>query len=202
MICVVPEASLVDRYYDPATGSFLSVDPTVATTTQPYVYATDDPVNNIDPSGDCVSLFNVVCVGGGSVTSTVSLRFDPQAGANTADAMLNWFNKNINPAYMALMGYYNEWQATENGCGLWTELRYGAQGVAGVAGTLGLAVGGGEIAGFIENPDQYFQIGNRGFHLHFDDVPHGEIGSHLQIDTWLKGVSGSGRSWRLPWPPW
>jgi hypothetical protein len=39
------------RYYDPATGQFLSVDPAVSLTQAPYSYAGDDPVNNSDPSG-------------------------------------------------------------------------------------------------------------------------------------------------------
>ena len=39
------------RYYDPATGQFLSVDPLVATTGQPYAYADDNPVNGTDPLG-------------------------------------------------------------------------------------------------------------------------------------------------------
>jgi RHS repeat-associated protein len=43
---------LVHRYYDPSTGSFLSVDPTVATTTSPYTYAEDDPINRSDPGGN------------------------------------------------------------------------------------------------------------------------------------------------------
>ncbi len=42
---------LVHRYYDPKTGEFLSVDPDVATTHQPYDYAGDDPVNEKDPTG-------------------------------------------------------------------------------------------------------------------------------------------------------
>ena len=42
---------LVNRYYTPQTASFLSIDPDVATTTQPYVYATDDPTNATDPTG-------------------------------------------------------------------------------------------------------------------------------------------------------
>jgi RHS repeat-associated protein len=42
---------LVNRYYDPATGQFLSVDPVVSITGQPYSYAGDDPVNGGDPTG-------------------------------------------------------------------------------------------------------------------------------------------------------
>ena len=48
---------LVNRYYDPATGQFLSVDPLVAETDEPYAYTGDDPVNAVDPSGAyCISL--------------------------------------------------------------------------------------------------------------------------------------------------
>jgi RHS repeat-associated protein len=52
---------LIDRYYDPTTGQFLSVDPLVAATGQPYAYANGNPVSNSDPTG---------------------LSFDPGAGAN------------------------------------------------------------------------------------------------------------------------
>jgi RHS repeat-associated protein len=39
------------RYYDPQTGQFISVDPIVDETASPYGYASQDPVNNYDPSG-------------------------------------------------------------------------------------------------------------------------------------------------------
>ena len=39
------------RWYDPGTGQFMSVDPDLAETGQPYAYAGDDPVNEVDPSG-------------------------------------------------------------------------------------------------------------------------------------------------------
>jgi hypothetical protein len=42
---------LIDRYYDPATDQFLSVDPLVAETGQPYAFTGDDPVNETDPLG-------------------------------------------------------------------------------------------------------------------------------------------------------
>jgi RHS repeat-associated protein len=43
----------IHRYYDPTTGQFLSVDPAVSITGQPYSYAGDDPVNQADPTGLC-----------------------------------------------------------------------------------------------------------------------------------------------------
>ena len=42
---------LFGRYYDSGTGQFLSVDPLVDVTGQPYAYTGDDPVNESDPSG-------------------------------------------------------------------------------------------------------------------------------------------------------
>jgi hypothetical protein len=41
----------VGRYYDPATDQFLSVDPAVMETDQPYAIAGDDPINTFDPLG-------------------------------------------------------------------------------------------------------------------------------------------------------
>jgi RHS repeat-associated protein len=43
---------LVNRYYDPATGQFLSVDPKVSVTRQPYEYASNNPVVYNDPMGE------------------------------------------------------------------------------------------------------------------------------------------------------
>lgn len=45
---------LLSRYYDPSTGQFLSVDPAVDQTLQPYAYAADDPANESDPTGAMV----------------------------------------------------------------------------------------------------------------------------------------------------
>jgi hypothetical protein len=41
----------VDRYYDPSTAQFLSIDPDVAETGQPYAFTGDDPLNSTDPLG-------------------------------------------------------------------------------------------------------------------------------------------------------
>lgn len=42
---------LIHRYYDPGSGQFVSVDPALSQTEQPYAYANDDPLNMHDPSG-------------------------------------------------------------------------------------------------------------------------------------------------------
>jgi RHS repeat-associated protein len=39
------------RYYDPATAQFLSRDPAVMTTREPYAYTRDNPLNAADPTG-------------------------------------------------------------------------------------------------------------------------------------------------------
>lgn len=43
---------LINRYYDPATGQFVSVDPLVQQTQEPYSYAGGDPINGNDPNGE------------------------------------------------------------------------------------------------------------------------------------------------------
>jgi RHS repeat-associated protein len=42
---------LVNRYYDPATAQFLTVDPAFDVTLSPYGYVGNDPLNAIDPLG-------------------------------------------------------------------------------------------------------------------------------------------------------
>ena len=78
----LPEA-LVHRYYDAATSQFLSVDPAADLTGTPYAFTSGDPVNGSDPGGLCVSIFGVVCVGSGPVTSTVYFQFRPGNAANS-----------------------------------------------------------------------------------------------------------------------
>ncbi len=42
---------LLNRYYDPAAGAFISVDPAISQTYEPYLYAGDNPVSRTDPTG-------------------------------------------------------------------------------------------------------------------------------------------------------
>lgn len=50
------------RYYEPSTGRFITKDPFPGETTNPqsmnpYIYASNNPINNTDPSGLCDTLF-------------------------------------------------------------------------------------------------------------------------------------------------
>jgi RHS repeat-associated protein len=47
---------LINRYYDPVTGQFVSIDPEISQTNEPYQYADDNPVDHTDHAGlypDC-----------------------------------------------------------------------------------------------------------------------------------------------------
>jgi len=111
------------RYYDPTTGQFLTRDPLEAQTGQPYQYAANNPINNTDPSG-------LLCILGHNTD-----------GSCRGSSTYNWAVENLDPAYTAINGYYNEWQAAENGCSGWTVFTYAAQAVAGVAATAATAAG-------------------------------------------------------------
>ena len=51
---------LINRYYDPSSTQFLSIDPDIAETHQPYDYVGNDPLNLSDPLG----LKGWYCIGG------------------------------------------------------------------------------------------------------------------------------------------
>jgi uncharacterized protein RhaS with RHS repeats len=62
--------SLIGRYYDPSTGQFITVDPLVDQTGQPYAYAGGDPVNDSDPDGNGPSP-QVVTLGGATALAVI-----------------------------------------------------------------------------------------------------------------------------------
>jgi hypothetical protein len=52
-VCIfdISRGRRINRYYDPTTDQFLSIDPAVSQTNQPYVFTNDDPLNAEDPVG-------------------------------------------------------------------------------------------------------------------------------------------------------
>jgi hypothetical protein len=98
----------VDRYYDPTTGQFLTVDPDVDETDQPNAYTGDDPVNAVDPLGlaDCGA--NPFCYVGSAIDKT----------NNALNSAMNWASRrtnssNFGPGGGSLKG----WLAEQAGCG-------------------------------------------------------------------------------------
>jgi RHS repeat-associated protein len=55
---------LIGRYYDPSTDQFMSVDPLVSVTGQPYAFTGDNPLNKTDPLGLSGNPLDVACSGG------------------------------------------------------------------------------------------------------------------------------------------
>src|SRR5208282_4029887 len=98
----------VARYYDPARGQFLSIDPAVAETDAPFNYAGDDPVNEVDPTGlkfnwdpfhDTAEAWSDT---GGQVTHWIGQGVTVVwSWANTPDCLFNpdWFTAPLNAAY-------------------------------------------------------------------------------------------------------
>lgn len=101
------------RFYDPTTGQFLSVDPLVAQTGQPYQYAADDPVNRADTTGLATEFF--VC-GVASVEGVVA------GGFEASDVICN---------------YWGAFSATTTTVG--ANVAVGASFGGGVTGQLGVA---------------------------------------------------------------
>ena len=103
--CAIPHAPerTVHRYYDPQTGEFLSVDPDVSETQQPYYYAGDDPVNNSDRYGECSS--------GASAEPFSATLIEEGAGPNYECAQeegVNWvFNNTLGPVLAGWYGLYS-----------------------------------------------------------------------------------------------
>ena len=62
---------LYHRYYDPSTDQFLSVDPLVSETGNPYAFTNGDPVNAIDPNGLDCGVFSFACAAYDSTAGAV-----------------------------------------------------------------------------------------------------------------------------------
>jgi hypothetical protein len=86
----------VGRYYDPSTDQFISVDPDVAETGQPYAFTGDDPLNGTDPLGLYVSggggtsdecntsaSGTIYCTGGNGNGVSAAGSYNPSTGART-----------------------------------------------------------------------------------------------------------------------
>jgi hypothetical protein len=117
--------ALVDRYYDPATGQFLTVDPDVSETGEPYAYTDGDPANASDPTGACA--WCILDPWSGANPIRLGAESDPTGIGTT-------LVEKFDPAYQAVQGF-----ATGNYL----------EAAQGVVGTALFALGGAEAVGGI-----------------------------------------------------
>src|SRR5581483_11516690 len=79
----------INRYYDSSTGQFLTVDPLVEATGQPYAYVNGDPVNGVDPLGLGCGIFNPGgCIRGAASAVVGAVGTATYAVAHAANAVL------------------------------------------------------------------------------------------------------------------
>lgn len=117
------------RYYDPATGQFLNVDPLVDETGQAYAYTGDDPVNATDPLGFHVCNGNPLTWGGCVGNAAQGVAGGAGSDYGTLVQADQWAGKQI-AAAICNNGGNNGILASELGCGPST-----AQCLAAIAGT-------------------------------------------------------------------
>jgi hypothetical protein len=112
--------SLVGRYYDPSTDQFLSIDPDVAETGEPYAFTDDDPLNATDPLG----LRGWYCIGGTShyfkgnkygVTGTGRCEKTLQSGATPTDFAKVLLYSERAPYTKQNIGIIIAWERAESG---------------------------------------------------------------------------------------
>jgi RHS repeat-associated protein len=92
----------INRYYDPSTAQWLSVDPAVTTTGQPYVITGADPINLTDPMG-------LVCdfCGQGNSRDETAGGAQRKPAANTGDQFFAIAGQDVSSAYTATINAVN-----------------------------------------------------------------------------------------------
>jgi uncharacterized protein RhaS with RHS repeats len=89
------------RYYDPATGQFLSRDPLASLTRSPYGYVGGNPLNGVDPSGliGCGFLQFACDAAGDAASQATSWAGDVKDAGGGA---LSWAGDHLVPDYVTL----------------------------------------------------------------------------------------------------
>ena len=92
-------ASAFNRYYDPTTDQFISVDPAVATTGRPYAFVNDSPLNSTDPLG-----LGPVAYGGNTHADTVAVAKALAAAKVVAAAVVKAGQESVAAAIISDLG--------------------------------------------------------------------------------------------------
>jgi uncharacterized protein RhaS with RHS repeats len=151
--------SVVNRYYDPATGQFVTVDPWVAFTGQPYDYSGNDPVNGLDPLGLCtIGEQGLVYPGPCATTAAEAIAAEQEIqAASQHTGILGDIESGVehdDPFYAALRSYDNEYHAAQDGCSFSTVFGFAADAVVADVETGAGIDGEGEVADTVDALDE------------------------------------------------
>jgi RHS repeat-associated protein len=122
------------RTYDPATAQFLTRDPWVAITGEPYSYAGDNPLTFADPTGRC-SFWCVVGVVAGGVSLATGVGEVAIGAGTAAGAVLGGVS-----AISGVVGAGADLKECVGGSGI--SCVGAAAGGVGAIGAFGVAIGG------------------------------------------------------------
>lgn len=137
------------RDYDPATGQFLTVDPLVDKTRQPYAYVGNNPLLLTDPSG-LAALSEDEVYDRPYILLNGMLNFGTGGAYGVAQSLCAgndlWTSLNMayNPVYSILEGSSNTARAIQNdegGFQVFMGVLQTAGGIAGLVGITGVGVG-------------------------------------------------------------
>jgi hypothetical protein len=130
------------RDYDPATGQFLTVDPAVDSTRQPYAYTGNSPLQLTDPSGLDAWGDYVEVIWGNSSMGRV------EASVNSGTSLYEAIVMEYNPVYHIIHGVDAAVRHAQAGC--WELVGNDLLEVAGgIVGVVAIAFGGASIIGKI-----------------------------------------------------
>jgi RHS repeat-associated protein len=129
------------RFYESQTGSFTTRDPAFSSTDQAFAYASQDPVDSSDPTGlgGGISAGTIcgedgsssaACKGAQQISRSVvgqECQNDPEGCADPCGSLSTWqcLAATFLPPYDAYLGYSDEVNAFESGCGFWQSVGIG-----------------------------------------------------------------------------
>ena len=140
-----PDTDLVylrARDYDPATGQFLSVDPAVDVTRQPYAYVGNNPISRTDPTGlDYIDPNSL----GAQILTAVSPASAGFIAVNNrmanGDDLGTALNKTYNPVYQYAHGFSQWGRYSGFDCPIGAQAGAAVEGFIGLIGIAAIAAG-------------------------------------------------------------
>ncbi|MGC2169273.1 MAG: DUF6531 domain-containing protein [Acidimicrobiales bacterium] len=119
---------LENRYYDPSTGMFFTVDPDVGETGESYSYGNDDPIDQSDPLG--LGTWTWLTNGADSLGHGIASGFDAFRHQNAAAG--DWLVNQVNASTCNILpgpnrGSLAGWMQSQAGCGEGNQANSSAQ---------------------------------------------------------------------------